>query len=244
MKARLDAGTDVAMIGAWDAQRDSTPLSADEQKRFSNLLEADAAEGHLFLVRTGKDGSGPIDLYVDEPMPDEVRDRLLPSGHESLLALPSGALVVDGAEYYRAPTRAPERSRAITVPAGQYSVRCYITKDEEQTPKSEDELRTRVGSADLAYYDRLNKTGCLLGAATLLLFPILWFPLGWKIALAVTAVIFVSFFHVREWVLKRNARYKRLDAIVPAFRIANEDPWFVFELRSVRDRGADAGGRG
>src|SRR3712207_7537286 len=56
------------------------------------------------------------------------------------------------------------------------------------------------------------------------------FPLGWKVGLACTVVVFLSFFHVRERILKRSDRYQRLDKVIPAFRLGNEDPTLV--LRS------------
>src|SRR5512133_1821196 len=85
MKARVDAGTDVAMIGAWDADRG-----------------ADAEQGHIFVLHTGADGGGPVDVYIDEPVPADVMQRLTPIGDELVLALPSGTLIVDGVEHYRA----------------------------------------------------------------------------------------------------------------------------------------------
>jgi hypothetical protein len=243
MKARIDAATDVAMIGAWDAQRDATPLTSLELKQVSDTLDADAAAGHLFLVRTGADIGGPVDVYIDEAIPDEVQDQLVSSDGTFLLVLPSGALVVGGVEEYRAPNpRTTGPNNVVTVPAGDYSVRCYSPKDTEQSPTLEKELREIVGGADLDYYDRLNSRGCLFGSLTLLLFPILVFPLGWKVALGVAAVAFISFFPAREWLLKRNARYQRLHNVVPTFRLRHEDPMLVLELRPIRDRATLKGG--
>jgi hypothetical protein len=243
MKARIDAGTDVAMIGAWDAQRNAKAFTTSQLSQLSDTLEADAAEGHLFLLHTGADGGGPIDLYIDEAIPSDIYQRLVPLGGEFLLALPSGALVVGGAEDYRlAEPKITGPNSVLTVPAGDYSLRCYTAKDEEQSPRSENELKRLVGTADLEYYDRVNSSGCLFGALTLLLFPILSFPLGWKVALPITAAVFISFFPAREWLLKRNARYQRLDKVVPVFRLQHQDPVFVFELRSIRDRAALRGG--
>jgi hypothetical protein len=237
MKARIDAGTDVAMIGAWDAQRASTPFTASELTHLSAALEADAAEGHLFLLHTGADGGGPIDLYVDEAIPGEIEDRLVPSDGEFLLVLPSGALVVGGAEGYRYPaSKLTGPNDSVSVPPGDYAVRYYTPKDEEQSSRSESDLRKLVGSADLEYYDRVNRSGCVAGSLSLLLFPILAFPLGWIVALVITAVVFLSFFPAFKWLLKRNARYQRLDRVVPVFRIQNQDPAFVFQLRPIRDR--------
>ncbi len=80
MKARVDAGTDVAMIGAWDAQRGAQPFTAEEFKQLSDTLDADATQGHVFVLHTGADGGGPVDVYVDEPIPAEVMARLTPLG--------------------------------------------------------------------------------------------------------------------------------------------------------------------
>jgi hypothetical protein len=242
MKARFDAFSDIATLAAWDAERDRTLASSEEGLLPDALMEAEAAAGHVFLVRMGSDGGGRVEVYVDETIPAEVRDRLVPADGEFRLDLPSGRLIVDGAEYYPSSPLAADPDGPAAVPAGHYSVRCYAGKNDEQSPRSEDALRELVGIADLAYYDRVNNQGCRDGALTLLLFPILAFPLGWKIALGVTAVVFVSFFHVRERVLKRNARYQRLDKIVPAFRRENEEPLFVFELRSIADPGRLKGG--
>ena len=118
----------------------------------------------------------------------------------------------------------------------------YAPKDQEQDPKSEAELKKLVGSADLKYYDSINTRGCLVGSLTLLLFPILTFPLGWKVALVVTVLLFLVFWPAREWLLKRNARYQRLHKIVPAFRLQTQDPTFVFHLRPVSSGEALRGG--
>src|SRR5215218_6862695 len=89
MNARVDAGTDVAMIGAWDAQRGAQPVTAEEYKRLSDTLDADADAGHIFVLHTRADGGGQVDVYVDEPIPSEVMTRLTVQGGEFVLALPS-----------------------------------------------------------------------------------------------------------------------------------------------------------
>lgn len=243
MKARIDAGTDIAMIGAWDAQRSANPLARSELENLSRVLEAEAAEGQVFLLYTRADGGGPVDLYVDEAIPREVQARLRPVEGTFLLAVPSGELAIGGAEDYRAsqPKITGQKS-VVTIPRGDYALRCYAPQNVEQAPSAEETLRTLVGSAELEYYDRINRVGCLGGALSLLLFPILAFPLGWVPALAITAAVVLSFFPVMRWVLKGNARYQRLHEIVPTFRIQHEDPWLVFELRAVRERTGLKGG--
>src|SRR5215831_12425559 len=159
MKARFDAGTDVAMVGAWDVERGTQRFSIDESRRLSEVLDVEAAQGHLFVLHTGGDGGGPVDVYIDEPVPDETLANLTPLGGALVLALPSGKLIVDGIEYYR--TRkadAAHASRAFAVQPGDYLVRCYTPRDEEQdaAPRPEHDLEVTLGKDELRYYERVT----------------------------------------------------------------------------------------
>jgi hypothetical protein len=247
MKARFDAGTDVAMIGAWDAQRGAQPFTADEFKKLSDTLDADAAEGHIFVLHTGGDGGGPVDIYIDEPIPGEAMARLTALGEEFVLALPSGSLIVDGVEHYRA--RRPDAGhsdRAVSVPAGDYVLRCYAPPDgEEAKPESEKDLEAAIGANELRYYERVTRGGCLTGALLLLLllllFPALLPFISWKIAFPVTVVVVVAYFNVREWMLRRNERFARLREQIVAFRLGHQEPTFVLALRRIEDRAGYTG---
>jgi len=245
MKARVDAGTDVAMIGAWDANRGAQAFSAEEYKRLSDALGADAEQGHIFVLHTGADGGGPVDVYIDEPVPADVMQRLTPLGHELVLALPSGTLIVDGVEHYRArKPNAALASRVVSVPPGDYLLRCYTPPDEEQegTPRSERDLEAIVGKDELRYYERVTRSGCLVGLALLLLFPVLGPLAGWRIAFATTVVAVIGFFYAREWLLRRNARFARLREAITAHRTGTREPTFVLELRRIEDRAGRSGG--
>jgi len=246
MKARFDAGTDVAMIGAWDSDQGAQPFSAEEYKRLSDALDADAEQGHLFVLHTGADGGGPVDVYIDEPLPNDIPARLTPLGDELVLALPSGKLMVDGVEYYRSKKPDAARTdRAVTVPPGDYLLRCYTPKDDEQeaTPRSERDLEAIVGKDELRYYQRVTRSGCLIGLGLLSVFPILGPLAGWRIAFATTVVGVIGFFYVREWVLRRSARFARIREAVTAHRLGTQEPTFVLELRRIEGRAGRTGGR-
>lgn len=248
MKHRFDAGTDVAMIGAWDGARGAQPFSDEEYQHLSETLDADANAGHIFVLHTGADGGGPIDAYIDEPIPPDTLERLTPLGDTFVLALPSGMLMVDGAEYYRPKKPATARStQVVNVPAGDYMLRCYGPKEDEaqEAPteaRSEQDLETLVGRDELRYYERVTRGGCLIGFLLLLLLPILWPIVGLKIAFAVTVVAVVGYFNVREWMLRRNARFTRLRETIGAFRRGHEPPTFVLELRPIQGRAGLTGG--
>jgi hypothetical protein len=243
MKARFDAGTDVAMIGAWDRERGAQPFTAEEFKQLSDTLDADVTEAHIFVLHTGADGGAPVDVYVDEPIPDETMARLTLIGDECVLALPSGALVVDGVEYYRAKKpRAGQTDRAVSVPAGDYLLRCYTPPDEEAAkPRPEPDVPA-IGAEDLRYYERVTRGGCLTGALLLLLFPALLPFVSWKVAFPVTLGVVITYFSVRERLLRRNERFARLREKVVAVRLGHQEAAFVFELRRIDDRGGYTGG--
>ena len=246
MRARFYAGNDAATIGAWDAARNARPFGTGESFRLTTALESDAAAGHIFLINTHADGGGPAEAYIDEPLPAELAERLTLLPGEYWLELPTGALVVDGTEFYRTSDGTPGLAKPIAqVPPGDYAVRCYVDNADEEIVQRgpESELEDVVGHDELAYYDRTNKLGGLAGGgAPLALFAILWPLIGWKFALTIGAVAFLSFFHVREWVLKRNARYARLRDVVTAYRLGSGEPQIVLELRRVPDRGDLKGG--
>jgi len=244
MKARFDAGTDVAMVGAWDLERGVQPFSPEEFRRLSEALDADAAQGHLFVLHTGVDGGGPVDVYIDEPVPDETVAGLTPTGDALVLALPSGKLIVDGVEYYRAKKPdATRSSRAVTVAPGDYLLRCYMPADEEEeaAPRAEHDLEATIGKDELRYYERVTRSGCLIGLVLLLLFPVLGPLAGWRIAFATTVVAVIGFFYVREWVLRRNERFARIREAVTAHRLGTQEPTFVLELRRIEDRAGRPG---
>jgi len=242
MYVRFDVGTDVAMLGAWDASRGAQIATKAEWKQWSDLLEADAEAGQIFFMKTGGDGGGPVDVYIDQPVPTGVLEDLTRVEGEFLLSLPSGDLIVDGAEYYRTAKGAPKANQPARVRPGDYALRCYEWADPEAPPKSEKELERIVGHADIAFYDRMNHMGCGLGIAMLLLFPLWWYLWGFPIALPLTVVSFVGSFHVHRWIKKRNKRYQRLLQIIPTYRLDRADPAFVLELRYVSDRAGLKGG--
>ncbi|HTK53104.1 MAG TPA: hypothetical protein VL308_14540 [Gemmatimonadaceae bacterium] len=245
MKARFDAGTDVAMVGAWDVERGAQPFSPEESKRLSEALDADAAHGHLFVLHTGADGGGPVDVYIDEPAPNDVLGGLTPVGDALVLAIPSGQLIVDGVEYYRSKKPdAARASRAVAIPAGDYLLHCYTTPDESQEvkPGQTRDLEAVVGKDELRYYERATRSGCVIGLVLLLLFPILGPLAGWRIAFATTVVAVIGFFYGREWFLRRNARFARIREAVTAHRLGNQEPTFVLELRRIEDRVGRTGG--
>ena len=85
------------MIGAWDQSRNASVLSKTPYKQLMNVLQKDVQSGQLFLIHTGADGGGPIDVYIDEPVPESALKQARRGDGEFLIRAPTGRLVVGGA---------------------------------------------------------------------------------------------------------------------------------------------------
>jgi hypothetical protein len=233
MRARIDAGTDVAMIGAWDARRDAEPFARKDFGQIQALLEADAASGDLFLVHTGADGGGPLDVVIDEPMPAEEVARLRPIEGLRRLAVPSGELRIGGLELYRAP-KPKTTPDMVTIPPGDYSIAVFVPRDDEAEPTSEAALRDEVGAHELRRYDRIN-LGVVMGgfAAPSLALLALVPGFGWKVGVPVAVAAFLAWFPATQWLLRRSRSYTRLHETAVEFRLRQGPPSLVFSLRRL-----------
>jgi len=250
MYKRVDAGTDVAKIGAWDASRNDSVLSKGWGKAYDQTLEDDAAEGHLFLIHTGADCGGPIDVYVDAEVPDAVRNAARLLDGEFLIRVPTGRLVVGGVEDYRsAKPRITGENSIVSIPSGDYRLRCYVGETDEESGPSLSEVEARAISAeDRAYYHGLGRRDnwrAVFIALPILLFPALWPWLGWKIALAVMLGVLVPWSHWLDRRWKRqpvDERWKRINQALQDALLASQSPMFILELHHVTETAGLKGG--
>lgn len=198
------------MLAAWDAS-----LQEDTMRRpplqAGKLLHAEAASARVFVIETGADGGGDVEIYVDEPLPGSTYRGLRRCGSEHLLHLPSGRLMIGGAEDYRAPRPAITSAQNVaTLPPGDYAIACYVHDEAEATSFDPRKLGALIGEEDFAYYQRvtwLSTGGYLIALLFFVLCP-MW---GWKGALAATAGLLLAYFWVQEkWILARNERYQSI----------------------------------
>ncbi len=234
------------MVGAWDHARQEAAQCLSADQLTAAVLEGDAEQGHLFLIHTGGDGGGPIDVYIDAQAPATVRKKAAAkegAAKEFLISLPTGKLVVGGVEDYRHPNpRCTTHDSIITVPPGDYTLRCYVGDKTEQGPvETLPEVEERILKADdLAYFRRARKRSNIasaLGYLSLLLFPLLWYPFGWKIALGVTLVFAVPYFYFLDnWAKKQgqhDARWQRLNLMVERAWLGVHPATFIMELHKI-----------
>ncbi len=248
MHQRIDAGTDVAMIGVWDARHGEGVQPICDRA----FLEREAVEGRLFLIHTGADGGGAIDLYIDENPPDHARAHTRPIEGEFLLAVPTGRLVVAGAETYRTGTE----SNSVDIPPGDYAVRCHVaivTEDDAEGGgeyNSIAEVETKVLTPEeRAYYHRWNKRELLWSlffwVLLLAFFPLMW-RWGWKIALPITLALLIPYSHWLERSQKRqskaDSRWQAINRKVSGAWLGSAPRTFMLELRRLSDRAGLKGG--
>lgn len=242
MKARVEAGTDVAKIGAWDASRNEAVAAKHWGKEWDSILEEDTARGDLFLIYTGADGGGPVDVYCDAEVPLDAQAHTRLITGEFLIRVPTGRLVVGGVEDYRSdkPQITSEES-IVQIPGGNYSLRCFVANDSEGESglgiSYASEMKKALTSDDYRYSQRMTNRG-LLTYLTLLLYPIIAIPFNWMIALPTTLVALMGAVYIHEQALKRDARYQHIKKIEnEAFRRVrqNEAPAMIFELRRLEE---------
>lgn len=246
MKTRIEAGTDIAMIGAWDASRNDTGLAGLGSKKLLQSLQADCAAAGLFLLHTGGDGGGPVDVYVDSAVPEAVRKKYRAAKREFLISVPSGRLVIGGMEDYRTgKSNITGPDSVVQIPSGDYALCCLAPKGEvySETP-TRAELEAKVGTEDFKYHRRIQTVAMTAYFGVPVLFVILCFVLGWKRALAVAVMVgLISYGLVR--LSSSKERFRRVTrAENELWQQAQQRglPTLIFELRRVNDPAGLSGG--
>lgn len=223
MYTRLQASTDVAAFGIWDPDQRGTVGSRAE-------LEDLARRGQACIVRMGGDCGGAIDVFIGESIPPERLAESVLVADDRTIVVQSGELVIDGVEYF---TSNKERASSVRrLPNGIYRIRIRITKDEDElpTPAAEKALRRSIGAQDVDYYDKTNRHTLFGGLSTLLTLPLFLFLMPWYVAIPVTLALFIAYFHVQQWLLRRNPRYQSIAEKIIPVRFAAERPILVIEL--------------
>lgn len=235
------------MIGAWDASHSHPPLTKFWGEAYDSALKNDARDGRLFYVEMGGDCGGAVDVYVDEAVPDNIsRTARLIEG-EFLLRVPSGRLAVDGVEHYRMSNPPdPINANLITIPTGDYAVRCYdVPEDEQPGPSVATVMDAVLSPEDRTYYDAGTQTGLALWWPLILL-PVLWPMVGWKIALAVSLGVLAVWCHVYDRLDKNrrgaDRRWNRISSTLRQAILANRSPLLILELRRVTTASSLRGG--
>ena len=225
MHTRVQVSTDVAALGIWDPSQSAGDTGTGG--RDTVTLEELARRGKACIVTMGADCGGAVDVFVDEDIPVELMAESNPISEERTVVIQSGEVVIDGVEYFGTDMKdSSGASSGCRLPNGVYRTRIRVSKsnDELPEPNSEKEMRRVVGSEEVQYYDKTNRNGLLLGFTTLLALPALLLLVPWFVAVPVTLSLFIAYFHIQQWVLRRNPRYQKVAGRIAVLRLAGERP--------------------
>jgi hypothetical protein len=221
---RVTVSTDVAALGLWDRAH-GDPAST---------IEDLALRGEVCVVRMGADVGGAVNVFVNEPIPTELRGESVAIADERTIVIRGGGVVVDGVEYFGAGRPRAPNAPVVDVPNGVYRVTIHVTRDEDALPepRSEKKLRQLLGADRVKHYDRTNRDALLVGLGILLATPLLFFIVTWYDAFAGGLSVFVAFFHVRERMMRANARYQAVAGQIISWRLGSERPLLLIQLRA------------
>lgn len=224
MHTRVQVSTDVAALGIWDR--------AQPDPAHATTLEQLAQQGAACIIHMGADCSGAVDVFIDESIPAELLAESTATADERTVVVQSGEVVIDGVEYFAAGSSTSSGTSPVRLANGTYRahVRTAKNPDELPEPSSEKEIRRIIGAEEVAYYDKRNKNGLLIGLSTLLILPVLLFLTRWFVAVPVTLGVFLAYFWFLQWALKRDARYQKVGDRITRLRLAGERPILVIQL--------------
>jgi hypothetical protein len=131
MKFETEAGTDIAMIGIWDADASSEEIPF---KHLMDELSKDGKEGKLLRVDTGADGGYSICVISTR---EELRsfrlDAYAKIEHDLFLKSESGAFIAGGLEDYRNGTpQFTSKDDLFKLGPGAFKVHAYVHNEEEE----------------------------------------------------------------------------------------------------------------
>ena len=236
------------MLGVWDEACEVVDYPKLKTKEISALLREDSDAGHLFLMELGGDWGGTVDVYVNNDIKPKVMRQLKQVPGEFLVKVPSGRIVVGGAEDYRASeARITSESSVVAVEPGDYGLKCLVPKEATEVPDVPEpaDLEAALGSELFAHYQkwiqRAKKGFWLL----LLFFPITyWF--GWIIGIVGTIILVVGYFHFIEWLQRQDPKFVAANAAFEEAMIRSDEdalPDFALILCGPLEDHQLAGGR-
>ncbi|MEO1086802.1 MAG: hypothetical protein AAFY88_21420 [Acidobacteriota bacterium] len=242
MKQRVEVGTDIAQIGAWDESRIGDPLPDLRLPQLEEVLAADSRRGDLFVLQLEGDWGGPVDVYVNAPIDPEHFELLqrLPGDHQ--LSVPSGRIVVGGVEDYRSTEpQITSESSIVEVPAGEYGLQAYALKPEHAESSAgpdPDDIRKIVGDELYAHFERSTREKAR-GLLLLLLFFPLWLWGGLLTATLLSIALCLGYLFVQDKRHRRDPQFLEAEKVVQATRtlLGLGLPARLSQLQETEDHG-------
>ena len=234
MKFETEAGTDIAMIGIWDAD---VSIGDIPFKRLMEELSKDGRDGKLLRVDTGADGGYSICVVSTQEELGAFRlDAYAEIQHDFFLHSQSGTFIVGGVEDYRNGTpQITSKGDRFRLEPGAFRIRVYAhNDDEEQISK---EVAAEIGEDDLRYYQE-QKSGWGIAIAGITLAIVGGYFWSWWVLLpAILFAVGVVFYFS-----KLNSSDERVQRVERAFREYDEiHPALIFHFEPVPEIGVSRG---
>jgi hypothetical protein len=165
MRAILQTATDVASLCFFDPAAlpkdfDAETICATEDGKLAFM-----EKGLLWCTDTGADGGYLFHFYVDEDIPERIRQHSLDPIRMESFKVPSGVIWACGAEYAsidpgeKSLKKFPHMGQNFSLQTGEYALEAWRT--EWPDGMIEDEIRKRCGKGDSK---RMRMLGPIAGA--------------------------------------------------------------------------------
>ena len=226
-----EAGTDVAMLGIWDADAPTDDVGKSNYKDYQAILDADARDGKLIYINTYSDGGYPMGIVADRAaLPSGVLDGYDAVDRALFIHTPTGRLVVGGLEDYRSskPQITSEKD-VFEVDPGIYQASAYQLIDDEE--RIIDELKRQVGEDEYEYYST-RPTGCLAASFLIpagLVASVFW---SWW-AMLIAFVLSIGYAAYRTKANTQDERFMAVKSVADEWDAAH--PVILFVLEKVEE---------
>lgn len=226
-----EAGTDVAMLGIWDADAPTDDVGKGKYKDYQAILEADARDGKLIFINTYSDGGYPMGIVTDRAdLPSGILDWYDAVDRALFINTPTGRLVVGGLEDYRSSKpRITSEKDVFEVDPGIYQAFAYqLIGDEERII---DEVKRQVGDDEYEYYST-RPTGCLTASLLIAAGLIVSFFWSWW-SLLIAVVLSIAFAAYRTRANTQDERFMAVKRVSDEWDAAH--PVILFVLEKVEE---------
>jgi hypothetical protein len=234
MKHRVEAASDGGLIVFHDIGAECVALVA-EGGASRRWIPDGVRDGSCFVIDADDAVSYRLDVFVEEEPSGLAEHRCRPLGGAHLLRIPSGRLVVEGAEAWADGLCGEEN--AVDLDPGDYAL-SLLGRDEYDETEIQREYAGIVGEADLrlrTWIDRTGLVGCVTTALSALAIVLPWTREWWPWVLILLILSWAPF-HL----LRLLPRYRSVEAKIGEYE--KRLPHYTVELQRVDDSGHLRGG--
>ncbi|MEM7354253.1 MAG: hypothetical protein AAF657_25840 [Acidobacteriota bacterium] len=231
------AGTEFGVLAIWDAEHPRPDLAELKANPLMDALAGISKTGEVFWLEVEDAEDVRIDVYVDEELPESVRERYQADRGSFLLRVESGSLAIGAVDHWASLGTAESCRRSeIVVPPGDYVLTCRLRHFAGERYRRE--MIALVGENDWRFYNCIGGLSAL-GCLPLIAFGLLALLEQWRL-LIFCGLPALALLWIGLTVLQRFTRYAQIDRKIKGYEA--KMPYCVLELHRTRDAGSLRGG--